>query len=190
MKIKAREKERADRIREQEILLEREREQARLREHLNQEFQRELALYAVHGEDNMFMSKPVGYNFKKKKKTSSPTKSLEQIVLSDSDTALDEFLSGGDRSSTVEEDAEASKEEIPSVFSDDESIQVMIISGLCWCVDLTSPALEEPLEDSHSQSSDKAEQSGEDGNLTSGDRDQPNTQEQEEKVTDIDESWM
>lgn len=81
--IKAKEKERADRIREQEILLQREKEQARMREALNKAFQEELMTYKVS------QNKPK----KKKKRTTKKTqKSLENIVLSESDTALEEFL--------------------------------------------------------------------------------------------------
>jgi len=102
--IKAKEKERADRIREQEILLEREREQTKMRDSLSRAFQDELAAYKAS------QNKPKKEKKKKKRTTRKPAqKSLETVVFSESDTALEEFL--GPEESDEEEEENFSKTE-------------------------------------------------------------------------------
>jgi len=93
--IKAKEKERADRIRDQEILLEREKEQARMREQLNAAFQKELA--------NFKASRTKREKRKKKKNSfrSRDLKPLEQVVISDDDNGLEEFLGDSEESSSI-----------------------------------------------------------------------------------------
>eukprot|EP01118_Nematostelium_gracile_P004881 TRINITY_DN1580_c0_g1_i1.p1 TRINITY_DN1580_c0_g1~~TRINITY_DN1580_c0_g1_i1.p1 ORF type:complete len:396 (+),score=145.16 TRINITY_DN1580_c0_g1_i1:36-1223(+) len=158
--IKAREKERADRIREQEILLEREREQAKMREALNLAFQKELNEYKVV---------PKGKRDRRRKK--KPVKKLEEVKLSDDEEGLEDFLS--ETSSTI------SSSDISSEFefhASEESEDDTKSDGPVVLPVITSPEIERKTE---------TEGEEDEGTIST-----PVNERAEKKVTDIDDSWM
>jgi len=130
--IKAREKERADRIREQEILLEREKEQAKLREQLTTAFQKELENFKATSEKKDKRKKKKGLT-----RSNKDNKSLEQVVLTDDDNGLEEFLSTADDSEygtyTSNFSIELQKEKAVSESEEEPIVEVIPIE------DLTSP---------------------------------------------------